>query len=531
MHVVKSIVACFLFVFTYSGNASILRVPRDYATIQLANQAASQGDTVLLERGNYFESALITHDLLITSQWLFSRDTNDRDQTILSPLQLDSTSMFITATNTLEFKGVTFRSAQPHRRVRIISSPNTILRLLMYECVIDGGIDTTRNVSSGLIFCNIQPSSFIGERIQFRGIENEGVPLLSIRGKMSLFNSTFYNHLRDDVTGIFFASGISDSLSISDCSFNRIARGIYYSGSNIQIRRNCFQSTGEWSLNLSAPGDNNLIIDSCKFDSCFSSQQYQQAVITFSSTTSQNPTISNCQFTNANSTGGAALIESHERVFIRNCIFRNNSGFIALISSNTPFVEGCQFLDNGSFVFMDGYNGSRTITVANSDFLTTSNFFVTRPNGRQFDTAFAQDNYWGDPTGPRHPQNPGGLGTILPGWVNPFPFLTEPNFPETFTIDLHRYTYSLPNSIVLNAPYPNPFNNETVIRFSLPRGTDVAVAVYDVTGREVVSLANGWLPAGENVLRWSPTLLSSGSYYVRLSTPTRQVTRTLTYLK
>ena len=50
---------------------------------------------------------------------------------------------------------------------------------------------------------------------------------------------------------------------------------------------------------------------------------------------------------------------------------------------------------------------------------------------------------------------------------------------------------------------PNPFNPETSISFRAPAPGRVFVAVYDVSGRRVATLADRLLPAGRHVLRWA----------------------------
>lgn len=82
----------------------------------------------------------------------------------------------------------------------------------------------------------------------------------------------------------------------------------------------------------------------------------------------------------------------------------------------------------------------------------------------------------------------------------------------------------LPSSYSLSQNFPNPFNGETIISFSLPRAAMVDLAIYNVLGRTVRHLASGRYPAGEHRIRFdgladSGAPLASGVYFYRLKTP------------
>jgi hypothetical protein len=76
--------------------------------------------------------------------------------------------------------------------------------------------------------------------------------------------------------------------------------------------------------------------------------------------------------------------------------------------------------------------------------------------------------------------------------------------------------------------YPNPFNPSTTLLFSLPQTQDVRLAVYDITGREVVVVTEGRYEAGEHRVTFDGTELPSGIYFAHcISGSIRQVQKLL----
>jgi hypothetical protein len=74
----------------------------------------------------------------------------------------------------------------------------------------------------------------------------------------------------------------------------------------------------------------------------------------------------------------------------------------------------------------------------------------------------------------------------------------------------------------LDQNFPNPFRASTQVRFSLPARSNVKLAVYDVAGRQIASLADGAWDAGSHAVSWSGATASGaaargGVYFVRLA--------------
>jgi len=64
--------------------------------------------------------------------------------------------------------------------------------------------------------------------------------------------------------------------------------------------------------------------------------------------------------------------------------------------------------------------------------------------------------------------------------------------------------------------YPNPFNPTTNIQFTIPKDEHVKLTVYDITGRVVKELVNGYKTAGKYSIEFNANNYASGTYYYRL---------------
>ncbi len=75
-----------------------------------------------------------------------------------------------------------------------------------------------------------------------------------------------------------------------------------------------------------------------------------------------------------------------------------------------------------------------------------------------------------------------------------------------------------PIKFELSQNYPNPFNPLTKIRYTLPISGNIKLAVYDILGRKVISLFEGFKNAGLYEIEFNAAELSSSIYFYRLVT-------------
>ncbi len=77
------------------------------------------------------------------------------------------------------------------------------------------------------------------------------------------------------------------------------------------------------------------------------------------------------------------------------------------------------------------------------------------------------------------------------------------------------------NSIALYPNYPNPFNSSTTIRYELPEAQAIKLTIYDIVGKEVMTLIGERQAAGNYSIKWdgknkNGKEVSSGIYLVQL---------------
>lgn len=76
---------------------------------------------------------------------------------------------------------------------------------------------------------------------------------------------------------------------------------------------------------------------------------------------------------------------------------------------------------------------------------------------------------------------------------------------------------NVPEKFSLLQNYPNPFNPSTKISFVIPQQTKVTLKVYDILGKEIATLVDGELTAGNHEAIFNASDVSSGIYIYRLS--------------
>lgn len=110
------------------------------------------------------------------------------------------------------------------------------------------------------------------------------------------------------------------------------------------------------------------------------------------------------------------------------------------------------------------------------------------------------------------------------------------NFSDNFIVRVGNPTHviavvpPLAAQYHLSQNYPNPFNPSTIIKYQIPVHDFITLKVYDLIGREVASLLEGYVTAGEHEIVFDAEGLPSGLYLYRLTGRDFAETRKMTVL-
>ncbi|MCF7810140.1 T9SS type A sorting domain-containing protein [bacterium] len=98
--------------------------------------------------------------------------------------------------------------------------------------------------------------------------------------------------------------------------------------------------------------------------------------------------------------------------------------------------------------------------------------------------------------------------------------------PENYRLEIYdarlvlgvkKENIKIPDNYELLTAYPNPFNSTTTITYGLAKSAPTRLMLYDLTGREVLTLYEGFKQAGCHTATLTAGDLASGLYFVRLN--------------
>lgn len=95
----------------------------------------------------------------------------------------------------------------------------------------------------------------------------------------------------------------------------------------------------------------------------------------------------------------------------------------------------------------------------------------------------------------------------------------------------HNGNSEIASDYYLFQNYPNPFNSETIINYSIPVNGFVSLKIYNVLGKEIITLVEKEQPRGNYEISFNGGDLSSGIYFYKIKANTFSQTRKFVLLK
>ena len=103
-----------------------------------------------------------------------------------------------------------------------------------------------------------------------------------------------------------------------------------------------------------------------------------------------------------------------------------------------------------------------------------------------------------------------------------------------FSISANETTISdnyITPGFILENNRPNPFNPKTTIEYDLPEAQNIKLQIFDISGRLVETLYNGYKEAGHWDVTWNASWQSSGIYIYRLTYGDQCISKKMLVLK
>ena len=103
-------------------------------------------------------------------------------------------------------------------------------------------------------------------------------------------------------------------------------------------------------------------------------------------------------------------------------------------------------------------------------------------------------------------------------------------------VSVNEEENNLPNDFELFQNFPNPFNPETKIKFSLPSVSEIKMNIYDILGKEIKKLISETRSSGEYEITWygtdnSGNKVPSGIYFITMEAESFRKTIKSVFLK
>lgn len=456
----KYIIIIFTCLITqFSLKANIINVPGNYTEIQSAINASSDGDTVLVEPGSYFENINFRgKKIVLTSRFYLTNDPSTIWATVING------------------------STPAH--------PDT------GSCVIINNQEDSITVLQGFTLTGGNGTKWQDEHGAGRYREGGGI-LIQYSNPIIQFN-IIHNNLITDLTGVVSTGG--GGIRIGD-SYPRIYNNI--------IMNNTARYGAGIVLNYTGGELKNNII--C---SNYGSNQYGSGTGVWLNGSFQRPAfiINNTIVNNTSPTGypGIYGFGGVQAGIYNNIVWGNTSNINIQIGGGNFTVRYCDV--------QEGYAGAGNLNVDPQ--FADSNFYLSlsSPCIDKGDSSII----YNDPEDPNNPgfallPARGTLRNDIGAYGGPMAKILT-----NVIIGLKQTGTAIPWNFILYQNYPNPFNPVTKIKFDIPivkaiNEVRLRLVIYNILGKEIVLLINKQFQPGSYEVEWNANGYPSGVYFYRIT--------------
>ena len=454
-------------------NADVLYVPGNYQTIQSAMNSASEGDTVLVAPGIYYENVNFRgKGVVLASYFLTNHDTSYISSTVINgstPVHPDTASCVVMLKPNISSAGDTSAALVGFT---LTGGIGTVVEDIHYPGYFfrEGGGIVIQYWSPRIRFNRI-----IGNHIDNDSLHTGGGGGIRCGdGNPKIENNVFQNNSGHCGTAVnlYFSSGILRNNIVTENYGGHV-----WGAGAIYTYKNC--------LSYPILIENNAVIS--------------------------NSSISGC---------GGLRIYSSNNVLIKNNIVWGNLPSQMYVSGGSVTISYCDI--------QGGCSGTGNIDV-NPGFI--NNTFFLSPASPCIDAGDTAAGY----NDPEDTLNPGfallpALGTIrndMGAFGGPYSA-----FIGYSVVGIkNNGNSSVITNFALYQNYPNPFNPVTNINYDVYERNLITLKVFDLLGREVKTLVNRIQNAGSYSVSFDAENLSSGTYFYRLESDKFSDTKKFVILK